>query len=121
MPLTAHVFRMQGLTLLTLGANDMVGEHAMGFKEPEVIVEEDPAEASRKFVDRRIKERQLQQRAASADSPGRRPPRAKPAAPKKVRLAFTMRIRLLFVWMLVCPSFVILDTYFSSRCHIAWR
>jgi hypothetical protein len=74
---------LQGLTLLTLGPNDMVGEHSLGFKEPEVVVEDDPTEASKKFVEARVRQRLAA--AAGKGVPRQRAPRAPPTPRSQVR------------------------------------
>ena len=48
---------MQGLRLLTVSAGEMTGEHAAGFRAPTQVIEEDPAEASKQLVARRVQEK----------------------------------------------------------------
>lgn len=43
--------QVSGLTLLVVGAGEMVGELALGFKEPDNTAPIDPADAARKLVD----------------------------------------------------------------------
>jgi hypothetical protein len=81
---------MQGVTLLTLGAEEMVGQQAVGFKEPVEEVVEDPSEASKRLVTQRVREKQ--QGTASAS----RAPESTPAF-KQARLSCCLLLTLFAV------------------------
>lgn len=72
-----------GATLMAIGAGDMLGEQALGFKAPEVQLRVDPAVASRQFVTARQQEKLA---ALARRRHGIRTPPAKAPSARKARL-----------------------------------